>query len=61
MLDKMLLIIINRSCLNTVTSSSCTSVDIGVSANLELVDQFCHLSDMLSADGVADAAVETRI
>ena len=38
-----------------------TSVDIGVSANLELVDKFCYLGDMLSVDGDADAAVETRI
>ena len=36
-------------------------VDIGASANLELVDKFCYLGDMLSVDGDADAAVETRI
>jgi len=36
----------------------CTSVDIGASANLELVDTFCYLGDMLSVDGDADAAVE---
>ena len=30
-------------------------------ANLELVDKFCYLGDMLSVDGDADAAVETRI
>ena len=35
------------------------SVDIGVNANLELVDKFCYLGDMLSVDG--DAAVETRL
>ena len=35
----------------------CTSVDIGASANLELVDTFCYLGDMLSVAGVADAAV----
>jgi len=34
-----------------------TSVDTGASANLELVDKFC----MLSEDGDADAAVEARI
>jgi len=28
---------------------------------LELVDKFCYLGDLLSADGDADAAVETRI
>jgi len=36
-------------------------VDIGVNANLELVDDFCYLCDMLSVDGDADAAEETRI
>jgi len=36
-------------------------VDIGASANLEVVDKFCYLGDMSSADGDADAAVETRI
>ena len=37
------------------------SVDIGASANLELVDKFCYLGDMLSVEGDADAAVEARI
>jgi len=36
-------------------------IDIGVNANLELVDKLCYLGDMLSVDGGADAAVETRI
>jgi len=36
-------------------------VDIGASANLEVVDNFCYLGDMLSVDGDADAAVEDRI
>jgi len=36
-------------------------VDIGASANLEVVDTFCYLGDMLSVDGDADAAVEARI
>jgi len=36
-------------------------VDIGVSANLELVDKFCYPGDMLSVDGDADAVVEVRI
>ena len=46
-----------------VTVTGRTSVDIGGDANLELVDQFCYLGDMLSVDGVTvtDAAVETRI
>jgi len=36
-------------------------VDIGASANLEVVDKFSYLGDMLSVDGDADAAVEARI
>ena len=36
-------------------------MDIGASAKLELVDKFCHMGDMLSVDGDADAAVEARI
>jgi len=50
-----------RSCVNPVTGTGCTSVDIGGDANLELVDKFCYFGDMLSVDGDADAAVETRI
>jgi len=44
-------------------NSGCTRdcVDIGGDANLELVDKFCYLGDMLSVDGDADAVVETRI
>jgi len=30
-------------------------------ANLELMDKFCYLGGMLSVDGDADAAVESRI
>ena len=41
--------------------TACTSVDIGVNANQELVDKFCYLGDMLSVDGDIDAAVQTRI
>jgi len=37
------------------------SVDFGASANLEVVDRFCYLGDMLSVDGDADAAVKARI
>jgi len=48
-------------CLNPVTSAGHTSVVIGASAKLELVDKFCYLGDMLSVDGDADAAVEARI
>ena len=47
-----------RGCLNPVTSAGRTSVDIGASAKLELVDKFCYPGDMLSVDGDADAAVE---
>jgi len=36
-------------------------VDIGASANLEVVDKFCYPGDMLSVDGDPDAAVEARI
>jgi len=47
-----------RACLNPVTGTGCTSVDIGVSANLLLVDKFCYLSDVLSVDRDADAAYQ---
>jgi len=50
-----------RGCLNPVTSTGRTSVDIGASANLELVDMFCYLGDILSVDRDADAAVEAII
>ena len=50
-----------RGCLNPGTSTGRTSVDIGASAKLELVDKFCYLGAMLSVDGDADAAVEARI
>jgi len=36
-------------------------VVIGASANLEVVDKFCYLGDVLSVDGDSDAAVEARI
>ena len=36
-------------------------MDIGANANLEVVNKFCYLDDMLSMDGDADAAVEARI
>jgi len=50
-----------RGCSNPVISTGRTSVDIDASANLELLDKFCYLGDMLSVDGDADAAVEARI
>ena len=36
-------------------------MDIDACANLEVVDKFCYLGDMLIVDGDADAAVEARI
>jgi len=50
-----------RGCLNPLTSTGRTSVDIGASAELELVDKFCYRGNVLSVDGDADAAVEARI
>ena len=47
-----------RVCSNPVISTGHTSVDIGASANLEVVDKFCYLGDMLSVDGDADATNE---
>jgi len=47
-----------RVCMNPVTATGRASVDISVNANLELVDKFCYLGDMLSVDR---DAVETRI
>jgi len=44
-----------------VTGTGCTSVDIGVNANLDLVDKFCYLGDILNVDGDTNAAVENRI
>jgi len=44
-----------------IPGTGCTSVDIGVNANLELVDKFCYFGDMLSVDGDANVAVENRI
>jgi len=35
-----------RGCVNPVTGTGCANVDIGVNANLELVDNFCYLDDM---------------
>ena len=47
--------------MNLVTSTGRTNVDIAASANLELVDEFFYLGDMLNVDGDADTAVEARI
>jgi hypothetical protein len=37
------------------------NMDLGNGVSLELVDKFCYLGDMLSADGGADAAVAARV
>jgi len=58
---KVMKVFVCRGYMNPVTSTGCTSVDIGVNANLELVNKFCYFDDMLSVEGGADAAVETRI
>jgi len=60
-MHKVMKTFVSGGCMNQVTGTRCTSVDIGVNGNLELVDTFCYLGDMLSVDGYADAAVETRI
>jgi len=60
-LYKVMKTFICRGCMIPVTGTGCSSVDIGVNANLELVDKFCYLGDMLSVDGDADASVENRI
>jgi len=33
-----------RNCLNPVTGTVCTSLDIGVNANLYLVNKFCYFA-----------------
>jgi len=43
-----------RGCWNPVTTTDHTSLHIGVSANLELVDKLCYLGDMLNVDGDDD-------
>jgi len=60
-MSKVMRLFICRGCLNPVTRASRTSIDIGASANLELVDKFCYLGVMLRVDGDAGAAVAARI
>ena len=50
-----------RGCSNPVINTGYTNVDIGASANLEVVDKFCYLGDMTNVDGNADAAVKATI
>jgi len=45
---KVMKLFICRGCSNPVISTGHTSVDIGASANLEVVDKFCYLGDILS-------------
>jgi len=47
--------------MNQVSGTGYTTVDIAVHANLEFVDKFCYLGNMLTVDGNVDAAVEKRI
>jgi len=58
---KMMKSFICRGCLDPVINTGRSSVDIGASANLQVLDKFRYLGDMLSVDGDADAAVEARI
>ena len=58
---KVMRLFICRGCSNPVISTGHTSVDIGATANLEVVDKFCYLGDMLCVDGDADAAMGARI
>jgi len=60
-MSKMMKPFICRVCLNPVTSTGRTSVDIGARANLELVDKFCYLGDTMNVDRDADAVAEVRI
>ena len=53
--------VICLQCMNPVIDTGHTGVNIGVNANLELVDKFCYLCGMLTVDEDADVAVETRI
>jgi len=58
---KAMKLFICSSCLNLVTSTGCPSVDIGASANKELVEKFCYIGNKLSMDGDAAAGMEARI
>jgi len=60
-MSKVMKSFICRGCVNQVTSTGRINAPIGVSADLELVDKFRYLGDILSVDGDADAAVEARI
>jgi len=57
----LLLLILLLISVQVVQSVCRSSIDIGASANSEVVDKFCYLGDILSVDGDADAAVEARL
>jgi len=59
-MHKVMKTFICRGCVNPVTGTGRTSVNICVNANVELVDKFCYLGDMLSVDGDADAGWRTE-
>jgi len=44
-MSKVIKSFICRGCLNPLIITCCSSVDIGESANLEVVDKFCYLGD----------------
>ena len=46
-----------RDCVNPVTGTGLASVDIGINANLELIDtKFCYLACYLGVDAVGWAS-----
>jgi len=47
---KMMKSFICRGCSNPVINTGRSSVDIGASANLQVLDKFRYLGDMLSMD-----------
>ena len=51
-----------RGCLYPVglTGIGCTNVDNGVKANLELMDKFCYLGDMLSVHKPTNVLTQGR-
>jgi len=47
--------------MNPEIGTGCTSVHIGVNANVKLAKKFYYLGDMVSVNGDANTAVENRI
>jgi len=60
-MSKVVMSFICRGCLNPVTSAGRTSVDIGASAKLELVDKICCLGDLLGIDDIALVLQQNRL